>query len=240
MNKNLLYILLLTYIFSSCELINYERVKGNGNPGSEQRNIGRATRIKSLGSFDVKLIQGNTTGVKIEADANLIPYIVTEEEDGYLVVKTKDHVNLTSTNPIRVYITTDKLEELEVAGSSDITGEGKFAGADHLKLSIAGSGNITLDVNTPEIDASIAGSGDINLTGETKDAKVEIAGDGNYKAENLKSENVAVSIAGSGDVRVFADNTLKVDIAGSGDIYYKGNATITKSIAGSGTIKPLP
>ena len=240
MKKNLLCILVLMIVLSSCELINYERIKGNGKASTEQRNVGRATRIKSLGSFDVKLIQGTTAGIKIEADANLIPYIVTEEEDGYLVVKTKDHVNLSSENPIRIYITTDKLEELEVAGSSDITGEGKFAGADHLKLSIAGSGNITLDVNTPDIEASIAGSGDISLTGETKDAKIEIAGDGSYKAENLKSENVSVSIAGSGDVKVFADNTLKVDIAGSGDIYYKGNATITKSIAGSGTIKPLP
>ena len=240
MKKCLIGFILSTSLLSSCNLMNYETIKGNGSASSEERNIGQAVHIKSLGSFDVKLIKGSTSIVKIEADANLIPYIITEEKDGYLVLKTKNHISLTSPNPIRVYITTEKLEELEVAGSSDITGEGKFIGGDHLKLSIAGSGSITLSVNTPTIEASIAGSGDINLTGETKDAKVDIAGDGNYKSEMLKAENVSVKIAGSGDVRLFASNTLNVNIMGSGDIYYKGNPIISKHIAGSGAIRPLP
>lgn len=87
--------------------------------------------------------------------------------------------------------------------------------------------------------ADIAGSGNIHITGETKDELIKIAGHGDYKGEDLKAENAEIHIAGSGNVKVFADNKLEIHIAGSGDVYYKGNATIEQHIAGSGTIKKI-
>jgi hypothetical protein len=96
-----------------------------------------------------------------------------------------------------------------------------------------------LETNTPRVDAEISGSGSMTLSGETQDQKVKISGVGDYKAEGLKSERTVVRIAGSGDVRVFADADLDINIAGSGSIFYKGNATIKQHIAGSGEVKRI-
>jgi hypothetical protein len=211
-------------------------VHGNGTLKTEERNVTNTDKIKSFGNFNVDIIQGSPSSVKIEADENLLPYILTENKDGGLVIRARDGYNLSSDNKIKVTVTTDRLQEIEVDGSGDVNGDGKFTGADHLKISIAGSGNINLNINTPQISSSIAGTGNIALSGETKDSKIEIAGVGNYKAENLLSENVDVHIAGSGNAKVYAENNLSVNIAGSGDVYYKGNASIKQSIAGSGKI----
>lgn len=226
-------------IFASCDNIFHKTINGNGNIITEDRNINDADRIKSYGSFDIVIIQGNTTSVKVEADDNLMQYIVTENEDGALVIKTRDNYNLRSDRNIKVTVTTNELELIEVAGSGNVKGEGKFTGRDHLKISVAGTGDVDLNVNTPEIDSHIAGSGNITLAGETRDSKIEIAGVGNYNAENLMSETVEIHIAGSGNTKVYAANKLDVHIAGSGDVFYKGSPNISQDIAGSGKISKM-
>jgi hypothetical protein len=148
-------------------------------------------------------------------------------------------VNLHPSSKTKLYITTDKLEAFKLSGSGDVTTTNKFTGGDHLDLEIAGSGSIHLEVNTPRVSSSISGNGDIYLTGETKDSKISIAGNGNYHAEDLKSENAKVKIAGSGEAHLFADSTLDVNIAGVGNVYYKGNASVTQNVAGSGKIQKM-
>jgi hypothetical protein len=231
--------LLLTAVTTSCDFIFKKTVHGNGNIKSEQRNVSNTDKIKSLGNFNIDIVQGAPSAVRVEADENLLPYILTENKDGKLVIRAREGYNLSSDNKIKVTVTTDRLDDIEVDGSGDVYGSGKFTGADHLRISVAGSGNVKLNINTPEISSSIAGTGNITLSGETKDSKIEIAGVGNYKAEDLLSENVEVHIAGSGNARVYAENNLSVDIAGSGDVYYRGNASVKQSVAGSGKISKV-
>lgn len=236
-----LYLLIPVFILllGSCENMFHKTVNGNGNVTTEQRHVNRADRIKSYGSFDIVIVQGTTTSLKVEADENLMQYIVTENRDGALIVKARDNYNLRSDNPIKITVTTNELEEIEAAGSGNVRGEGKFTGRDHLKISVAGTGNVDLNVNTPEIDSHIAGTGNITLSGETRDSKIDIAGMGDYNAENLMSEEVEIHIAGSGNTRVYAENKLEVHIAGSGDVFYKGNANVSQDIAGSGKISKI-
>ncbi|MFL9482948.1 head GIN domain-containing protein [Chitinophagaceae bacterium LWZ2-11] len=235
--KNLYLLALATsIIFTGCD---YRTVRGNGNITTETREGYTPNRIKLAGSFDVELTQGPAASVKIEGDANLLSYVVTEQRDGFLVIKTKEHINLSSEHDIKIIITTPKLEEISLTGSGNITGNSKFTDGDRLKVSIAGSGDVSLEANTPKVEASIAGSGSITIKGETKDAVVRISGVGDYKGDSLKAENVEVHIAGSGNVKVFADAKLDVHIAGSGDVYYKGTPSITQHIAGSGGIRQM-
>src|SRR3954451_14530377 len=179
--RNLLFLgLLITIVTTSCDFVFKKTVHGNGNLKTEERNATNTDKIKSLGNFNIDIVQGSPSSVKVEADENLLPYIITENKDGRLVIRAREGYNLSSDNKIKVTVTTDKVDEIEVDGSGDVNGEGKFTGEDHLKISIAGSGNVNLNINTPQIQSSIAGTGNITLSGETKDSKIEIAGVGNY------------------------------------------------------------
>jgi len=237
MRKIYLFALLAATITSSCDFMFRKTIHGNGKLRSEQRTVNNTERIKSMGNFNTDIVQGTPSAVKIEADENLLPYILTESREGKLVIHAREGYNLSSENKIKVTVTTDKLEEVELDGSGNVNGVGKFTGSDHLKISVAGSGDINLSANTPEVESSIAGTGNITLSGETKSSKIEIAGVGDYKAEDLMSENVEIHIAGSGNARVYAENNLDIHIAGSGDVYYKGNANVKQEIAGSGRIR---
>jgi len=225
--------------FISCENPFNKTIRGNGNVTTSQRNLSSFKNIRCAGSYDVELTQGNSSSVKIETDENIQTYIVTDINSDELSIHTQQDINIHPSNKIKLYITTDKLEEFKLTGSGNVSTTNKFTGGDHLDLDISGSGNIHFDVNTPAINSSISGTGDIYITGETRDSKINIAGSGNYHAEDLKAENATVKIAGSGDARLFADSTLDINIAGIGNVYYKGNASITQSVAGSGKIKKI-
>ncbi len=226
-------------VLSSCDEIGWRRIKGSGNVITSDRNINRADNIKLAGSFDVEITQGPTTSVRVEADDNFQSYIITRVEGGALVIKTKNNVSFKSEHEIKIYITTNKLERLVLAGSGNIVGKGKFTGSEKLKLQIAGTGDIELEVNTPEIEAEIAGNGSIKLKGETKKETISIAGVGDFFAEDLKAEDVKVKIAGSGDVKVFADVSLDISIAGVGSVFYKGAASVKQKVSGNGDIKKI-
>ncbi|MEX6690056.1 head GIN domain-containing protein [Danxiaibacter flavus] len=238
--RKLLPLLLCFGLFAaSCDFINRREVSGNGKQKEETRNVSNTDKIKLEGSIDLDLVPGTTPSVKVIADENLLQYIRTERDGDYLLIKVDDEYKLRSSNPIKVEVTTDKLHKLEIAGSGDVKGKGKFSGADKLDVSMAGNSNVDLEINTPSVDIDVAGSGNVNMKGETKDLKIDIAGSGNFKGFDLMAESAKISVAGSGDVEVYADTSLDVSIMGSGDVSYKGKATIKSSIAGSGSVKKV-
>lgn len=234
--KKILPVIIVATFFANC---NMRTVKGSGVLITETRTVSNAEKIKSMGSFDVEITPGAITSVKIEGDDNLVKHIITENKNGFLVIKMEDDINYSTNNKLVVYITTPHIEEVSLSGSGNIITKGKFTGSNKLKVGLAGSGDADLEVNTPTVTASIAGSGNIKLTGETQDATVSIAGSGNFNGEDLKAENAKASIAGSGDAKLFADVTLNVRIAGSGSVFYKGNAAVTQKVAGSGEVKKM-
>lgn len=237
--KAVIVLMVILQFVCSCNFWSHETIKGTGNLKTETRNIDVTSRISLSGFFDVEIVQGSPQSIVVEADENLLTYIITDNNNGWLNIHTKDNVNLTSMNKIKVFIRTDAVSDLKISGSGNIEGSGKFVGQNHLKIDVSGSGKIKMETNTPDVEAHISGSGDIELSGETKYETIHISGMGDYKSANLKAENVEVHISGSGNVRVFAESNLNVHIAGSGDVYYRGNPDITKSIAGSGNIRQL-
>jgi len=234
--KQLIVILSALVLFSSCR---YKHIQGNGIIAKQSRTAAKANRIKMAGNFEVEISQASTTSIQIEGDENLLPFIIVEDRGGYLVIKERDYFSYSSTDGIKIFISTPNLEEVILAGSGNIIGKSKFIGSDKLVLKIAGSGDMKMEVNTPRVESEIAGSGTISIKGETKEENIKIAGVGNFYADELKAENAKVSIAGSGDVKVFAASELEVNIAGAGSVFYKGNPNLKQKVAGSGDIKKI-
>lgn len=89
-------------------------------------------------------------------------------------------------------------------------------------------------------EISLAGSGDIysDLTLKSSDMKVSLAGSGDIKLKS-ESQNLKLSIAGSGDLKMSGRTEfLEANVAGSGDIsaYDLKANNVKASIAGSGDV----
>lgn len=215
-----------------------DKIKGNGNMTTETRSTGDYNGIKCAGSMDYILVAGTEGNIKIEGEENLLKHIITEVKDGNLIVKVEKGKNLKPSinKTIKVTIPFKDINKVSLAGSGDVWNTDKIS-ANNLDVSLAGSGDIVLDIETTSVKGSIAGSGDLTLKGNTNDLTAKVAGSGDFHGFGLQANNTTVSVAGSGDAEVVSNQSIKARVAGSGDIEYKGNPDKEDTkVSGSGTI----
>ena len=213
-----------------------KKIKGNGNVLTKTRSVASFEAISIGGSFDVNLIDDTEGKITIEGEENIIPYIITEVENGTLKVKFKKNLNIRTTEKLVVTIGFNTINSIAIGGSGNVNVLKKII-TEKMSLSLGGSGNIKAAIKATAIKTSIGGSGNIQLAGSTQNLKCSIAGSGNIKAYNLKTKEVKASIAGSGNIKITVSDKIKASVVGSGSIYYKGSPEFidTKSV-GSGDV----
>ena len=216
------------------------KVKGNGNVVTDERKTSEYDQIDVAGSLDVELFSGSEGNITVKAEENLLEYIITEVKGNRLVIKIKDgySLSLSSRNSILITVPFKDIDQVSLAGSGDVyTRTNNIIKASSLKASLAGSGDVKLEVEAGEVKASVSGSGDVSLTGATKELTCSVAGSGDIHAFELKAKDVEASVTGSGDIKVYCDGVLIAKVTGSGDIKYKGNPTKEESkTVGSGSV----
>ncbi|MGP1992848.1 head GIN domain-containing protein [Zobellia laminariae] len=229
----------LALVSASCSAQWGKGIRGNGNTVSIERSVGDYESIAISGSFDIDLVSGSEGALIVKGEENFLEYIVTEVENGKLVIRVKKGVNLKPSihkGGIHVQVPVESIDALSLSGSGDIVGHTTLKTAD-FKTSMSGSGDITLDVDTETLSASMSGSGDMNLSGNTRDFKATISGSGDIKAFDLNADNVEATVSGSADIKVTANEKLKARVSGSGDINYRGNPKkVDTKTSGSGDI----
>ena len=156
MKKIALLLAGVVLFFSSCDEIASRTIKGNGNIVKETRSVTKANKIEIAGSFIVELTPSATTTVEVEGDDNLVGHVITKMRGDVLVIRPEENTRLRTDHKIYIRIGTDMLDELDVTGNSTVTGKGKFAGSNKMEVDLSGNGTITLDVNTPSIEADIS------------------------------------------------------------------------------------
>ena len=218
------------------------RVVGSGHLATETRNVSGFHAVNLESSGDVVITQGDTEGLTVEAEDNLLPLIVTEVDGkGVLRLGFKPHESIQITRKITFKLSAKLINSLTIEGSGDVHADslsvqdnGKFA------ASVPGSGNISVGKLTAgSVQASLEGSGDIKLAGVADSQTVSIDGSGKYETADLHTRTAQVSINGSGDAKLSASAELKVEINGSGDGGYYGKPGVKQSINGSGEVKSL-
>lgn len=213
-------------------------IKGNGKVTKITRTTGDYDAIKCAGFMDFELIPGKEGNITIEGEENLLEYIVTDIENGALVVKVEKGVNLKTSwkKGIIITIPIEDIENISLAGSGDIWNKDTID-AEELKVNLSGSGDINLKVKTNSLSSTITGSGDIKIVGDTNNLETKVTGSGDFHGFELNADNTEAYVTGSGDLKVTSNKMLKARVTGSGDIRYQGNPDKEDTkVTGSGSI----
>jgi len=242
--------LALTFILSEITLAK--------NQTGTVRTFNSFDGISLLGSGNVEIIHGNKNEVIIHAPNDLIPYLITEvdngtlkigkrkkgwkkfkyfmEEIGYkITVKDIDHLKISGSGDINADELNGKNCKIMISGSGEIDVEKIDAGK--LDVGLSGSGDVEVEnVRAKNIDVGISGSGDIELEGKTNELEISISGSGDFNGSGLKSDIATVNIYGSGDASFGCSGMLEAHLTGSGDIVCYGNPSIRSHSTGSGSI----
>lgn len=235
---NILAVALLAPLgFSGCTMP--PAIHGNGVLITEMRDVSDFHRVSIGGSGRALITQGDTEGLQITADENLLPYIESEVRQGELRIWTKRGNLRFSKAPIYT-LNVRELDQLHLSGA--LQAEMESLKTDRFRASISGSGKVDLGrIEAESLDASVSGSGSVYLrAGKVSMIDMGVSGSGELQAENVEARKVGVSISGSGEARVWATESLDAHISGSGDVRYKGTPQVTQSVSGSGRIRAMP
>jgi len=214
----------------------WQKVRGEGPAVKQDRDGGTFNEIHTHGSFNVQITDAATNSVKVEAQQNLQEYIEVENKGGELHIRNKQGYNIQPDGEITIFVSAPSLKGIYLSGSGNVISTNQLNGSDVFVIKSAGSGNVTIDLETADLKASISGSGNVTLKGKTSDLEGRIAGSGNIRARELQSANTSVQISGSGSAEVVATQKLNTNIAGSGDVKYWGDASVDSKVRGSGSV----
>lgn len=220
----LLFIMLLTALMITdvSAQIN-RRIRGSGDIKTESRNITGFTGVKTSTAIDIYLTQGNGFNVEVEADDNLLEYIVTEVKNGVLVVYL-DRVNLTYHKKMAVHVTLEEVDYLSASSAGDIIGVTPLR-ADELKVRTSSAGDVKIEVTANMLDLSTSSSGDITITGKADYLEARTSSAGDIKGVDLVVREADLSSSSAGDIKITVTERLKARASSAGDIHYYGNPT---------------
>ncbi|MGR0218931.1 head GIN domain-containing protein [Agromyces sp. ZXT2-6] len=208
-----------------------------GETRTEDRDIEDASAVFLRTGGDVDIRLGDEPALTVTGGENLLERLVTEVDDGRLVIEIRRGPIIVGERGLRIDVTVTSLERVVINGSGDVTAD--FGDADDVSVEISGSGEIEADgLDASSVRAGISGSGNIELTGRTDSVVAEVSGSGDIDVGDLDASTAQIVVSGSGNVSVNASDELDVTISGSGDVRYSGRPQIRSSISGSGDLAP--
>lgn len=193
-------------------------VKGNGDMVTRTRDLSQFDRVIVNGNYFVMITAGKAQSVQVNADSNLLPYILSTVKNGVLSIMTKKGYVLKSQQPLTIKISTSNLQSIDV--SSDA------------RVNVA-------NLNEKAFSLKASGDSNVTLTGKAMSFVADVSGSGHINANGLMSQDVVTNVSGSGKIQVNASKALTARISGSGDVIYSGKPeTIKQSASGTGRIQP--
>ena len=214
-----------------------EMIKGSGIAKTETRKVAGFHNI-SLGiDARVELRQGDSEGMTITGDDNIVPLVESVVEKGTLKIRWAENRNVQLRyKKLDIVVNLKSIDGIRLGGSGSIHAERLKAGT--LNAALAGSGDIVLEaLDADALQGSIAGSGTLKASGRADALEFTLAGSGDLLAPKLETRRVTISVQGSADAIVWATESLTATIAGSGDIRYYGKPQVTRTVAGSGSVR---
>jgi len=231
-NSGLIRIAGLLVLFISLSSCNKTYI-GEGKPVVDVREIGKFDKVVLSMNAKVRVTDTTANFCIVRAQENIQEAIVTRIDGNTLVITSRGV--LISDEPIEIEIGISQASAFEVNGSGEIIGMNTIKN-EEVDFEVNGSGVLKMDVVAVTVSGAVSGSGEATLTGSSNDLNVEINGSGLVDAQKFSTLKSKARISGSGQVKLFVEQSLEANVGGSGIISYRGNATVQKKVAGSGQV----
>ena len=232
----ILFITLVTAIFSSCHYVMGERINGDGHITTKEQNVASFTGVDVGGAIEVHVKQDAAQSVKIEADENLMQYIEVYTSGSTLNIHPRNGVNLDPSREIIVYVSAPAFKNIEVSGASKVIGDNAISGSEGLNLSASGASKVMMELSGGSVGGDVSGASEINLKGQVSKFDFQASGASHINAYDLVAEDAVVDVSGASGTEITANKNLKAEASGASHVRYKGNASVNENTSGASSV----
>lgn len=214
-------------------------IKGNGNIVSREISVSTFIRLHLSGKGRIELHQGDEEKVVIETDENLLDCFSVENSGRtlYVSAEAKFRKPLYTHCVVKVF--------LRQMNTLYVRNEGGHVVCPHeitllepLEIKVQSEGNTALNLAVPSIKILCQAEGSVTLQGTCEKIDIKNQSEGDFDSSLLKAGELYIKNMAEGNVKLFADKTIRIKHYGQGYIHYSGNATVKDVVQyGDGEIK---
>lgn len=218
---------------------NKEKVKGNGDVATEERDVRSFDGIKVCCSLTVEVAQGNNQSVRVEAESNLLPYIKTEVMGGRLEIGFKDKVNIKSNEKIKVYVTVAELDYIGASSSSKVLSKTAFSG-DELELDASSAAFIGFEFSGDRVRADASSGSKIELSGRGTRIRAGASSGAKVRAGDFAAARANANASSGGGITVNVSEELDANASSGGGVRYQGSPrSVDANKSSGGTVRKV-
>ena len=216
------------------------------NNFSKKIEISTQTNIFCSGAFVVEFIQTDLEeGYALaESDnAEILEHLEFSTNDNDLYIKNIGQVAIISNNQVRNISSIDTIYVNGVLTSNSTTLYGtlkvyiRLPKINYIKVSGACSFSCD-DIQVDHLKIRVSEAGSVNLSGNAKKIDVKLSGAGKIRINDLVSEDATLEVSGAGAITANVIKSITADVSGVGKIKVYGNPISRKlSKSGLGEIK---
>ena len=214
------------------------RITGSGNIITRRVNIADFSRIETSRAVHLVVEKRSGREAIIEADDNIMPYVIVEVDGGCLNVGIDDDIKSLNNVTVKVTVPSDgNISAISASSASRVTVETEIK-TPKLMLDASSAANINItksDVGTCSIDASSAANVEGAIKADNCVIDMSSASDVNVALLAVKCDVTATSAASAtlsgeaGDIEITVSSAAKVDAM---DLNAR-NADVSASSGGS-------
>lgn len=229
--KYLLFIL-ITVSFLSCT----NGMRGSGNIIKEIRQLSEINSISVSGSIKVNVKNGAVPSLIVEADDNILKYVITNVSDKNLSIKIKGLTNVRNAT-INVYLIVPSITKVTTSASAEVRSTETINNADKLSFNASSGSLINANVDAPSISGDASSGADIILSGRTKNLTAESSSGSKVDLFALLAENATASASSGASILLSASVGINANASSGGNIKYKGGApSVVKNVSSGGSV----
>ncbi len=227
-----LYLVLIVAAGLSCR----NGIRGSGNIIKENRQFSEINALSVSGSVKVNLKNGEVPSLIIEADDNIMPYLVTNVSEKNLSIKIKG-INNVRNATVNVYLVVPSISKVTTSASAEVRSDEIIKNSDKVSFNASSGSLINVNVDAPSVFADASSGADIILTGCSKNLTVEASSGSKVDLFALQAEAASASASSGSRISVYASVDVKANVSSGGSIRYKGGATsVVKNISSGGSL----
>lgn len=235
-----LYLIILTFIISSCSNSSKDCFKSAGEVDSVIFDFGEFSRIDVYDIFNVYIEQNPEYSVKVRTNSSLLNNVSVQLTDSALVIEDNNKCYFLRDYAlfIDIIISAPDLSQINFYNASTAISLNQLNYERFLFRAYGKLAFCDLDVNCSDhFFLSLWNvSGDYNVKGKCTFFDILNHGTAFVNAFDLKATYVSVKQRSTGDIKLWAKNKLNAEIFDIGNIYYKGSPTIDSSSYNSGKL----
>ncbi len=199
-------------------MIDVKGIRGSGNVTTETRDIAEPfTGIDASSGMEVALSQGPQM-VKVEADDNVQPHILTKVENGVLKISS-DYNSFIDVKSRKVIVSIPDIRMLESSSGVEMWSTGTLRGQ-RIRTKAGSGSEMKLDLEYDEIDSESSSGSSVELKGKALKLSTSSSSGSSLDASGLMANDVTARSASGSTTTVHPLVTLDAEASSGSSVNY--------------------